>query len=94
MWIDPFGSTTPTVPLNVERVRELGQFACPAGDAKRLTENFTVAVDSPDQDMLDSKGKWEAVSPEEMQHALRFTLADVIKNQAGVRKLASDESFY
>ncbi|CAJ1372633.1 unnamed protein product [Effrenium voratum] len=89
MWIDPFGSTTPTVPLSVERVRELGQFACPAGDAKHLTENFTVAVDSPDQDMLDSKGKWKAVSPEEMQHALLFTLADVIKDQAPDEKLAA-----
>ncbi|CAJ1384953.1 unnamed protein product [Effrenium voratum] len=89
MWIDPFGSTTPTVPLSVERVRELGQFACPAGDAKHLTENFTVAVDSLDQDMLDSKGKWKAVSPEEMQHALLFTLADVIKNQAPDEKLAA-----
>ncbi|CAJ1398801.1 unnamed protein product [Effrenium voratum] len=87
MWIDPFGPTTPTVPLSVERVRELGQFACPAGDD--LTENFTVAVDSPDQDMLDSKGKWKAVSPEEMQHALLFTLADVIKDQAPDEKLAA-----
>ncbi|CAJ1409610.1 unnamed protein product [Effrenium voratum] len=61
MWIDPFGSTTPTVPLSVERVRELGQFACPAGDAKHLTENFTVAVDSPDQAPDEKLAAWRRV---------------------------------
>ncbi|CAK9030116.1 unnamed protein product, partial [Durusdinium trenchii] len=82
LWIDPFASITPAVPLDHSRVVELGQFAYPDGKTPRhLQENFHVATDAADVDLLGKRGKWRGISPEEMQHSLIFALAKCIEDK-------------
>ena len=78
MWIDPFASPTPTVPLSKKRVDELGAFAFPGFKPMHLAESFCVAVEASDADLVAMKGKWKPISPEEMHHCVIFTLAAAI----------------
>ncbi|CAK9095021.1 unnamed protein product [Durusdinium trenchii] len=91
LWIDPFASITPAVPLDHSRVVELGQFAYPDGKTPRhLQENFHVATDAADVDLLGKRGKWRGISPEEMQHSLIFALAKCIEDKAGAKRVDDD----
>ena len=91
LWIDPFASITPAVPLDHSRVVELGQFAYPDGKTPRhLQENFHVATDAADVDLLGKRGKWRGISPEEMQHSLIFALAKCIEDKAGAKRIIQD----
>ena len=85
-WVDHLWSSTPSVPLSVERTSELGTFLFKNGPC-HLPSMVHVSVDSVNMDVLGRKGSLWRVSPEEFLHCLIFKVFDRITNGATTPEL-------
>jgi hypothetical protein len=86
MWSNPSWLANHRVPVNIGQVKHLQSAYFPYSDPP-LSNPFTqtVAVDSCDFNLEDNLGSLQRISPEEIDHALVFSIAESIS------KLCSDD---
>lgn len=73
--LDFMYSVCPTVPLSLQRVKDWGNHVFAEGPV-HLRDCTVVMVETPDEDIVNLRGRWKQVTPEELTHGFILKLAE------------------
>ena len=73
--LDFMYSVCPTVPQSLQRVKDWGNHVFAEGPV-HLRDCTVVMVETPDEDIVNLRGRWKQVTPEELTHGFILKLAE------------------